>query len=125
MVPGGNPAAVIPLNTRTSVGVPIMDDINPWMQGYVLVLDHPFVAISDSDGRLSIEGLPANTLIKFCVWHEKGRIQQVKINQTDHEWIRSRFQVVVKEGETDLGEILVPASTFEIDLRDGKEVIAR
>jgi len=36
-------------------------DVHPWMQAHVAVLDHPFFAVTDADGRFSIEGIPAGT----------------------------------------------------------------
>lgn len=46
-------------------------DIHAWMSSYHLVLDHPFMAVTDANGKFSVEGLPAGEY-EFRVWHEKG-----------------------------------------------------
>ena len=46
-------------------------DVHPWMSAYHVVLDHPFVAITDRNGKFSIEGLPVGTH-SFRIWHEKS-----------------------------------------------------
>lgn len=46
-------------------------DIHPWMIGYMLVLDHPYGAVSDEKGAFTIEGLPPGKY-DLKVWHEAG-----------------------------------------------------
>ncbi|MEQ9406344.1 MAG: hypothetical protein RIK87_01405 [Fuerstiella sp.] len=46
-------------------------DIHAWMSSYHLVLDHPFMAITDAEGKFSVEGLPAGDY-EFRVWHERA-----------------------------------------------------
>ena len=45
-------------------------DIHGWMEAYVLVKDHPYVAVSDADGKFKIENLPVGEH-EFRVWHER------------------------------------------------------
>ncbi|MBX3439749.1 MAG: hypothetical protein KF861_19825, partial [Planctomycetaceae bacterium] len=49
----------------------VTDDIHPWKSAYVLVVDHPFAALTDENGRFEIEGLPAGEHV-FRFWHERG-----------------------------------------------------
>jgi hypothetical protein len=44
-------------------------DLHNWMAAYVGVLDHPFHAVSDEEGRFAIRGLPAGTYAVEA-WHE-------------------------------------------------------
>lgn len=44
-------------------------DIHPWMKGNVLVLDHPFFAVTDEDGSFEITGVPAGKQ-NLIVWQE-------------------------------------------------------
>ncbi|MBC8117365.1 MAG: hypothetical protein H7062_23455 [Candidatus Saccharimonas sp.] len=44
--------------------------VHPWMSGYLLALDHPFAAITDTDGRFEIRDLPPGEH-HFTVWHER------------------------------------------------------
>lgn len=48
-------------------------DIHAWMASYHLVLDHPFMAVTDGNGRFQIDGLPAGDY-EFRVWHEAGGV---------------------------------------------------
>lgn len=45
-------------------------DIHSWMSSYHLVLDHPFMTVTDANGKFSIDDLPAGDY-QFRVWHEK------------------------------------------------------
>src|SRR5258708_11342366 len=41
------------------------------MKAYHFPIDHPYVAVTDKDGKFKIEGLPAGKH-SFNVWHERG-----------------------------------------------------
>jgi hypothetical protein len=43
-------------------------DIHNWMDGYLMVFDHPFFAITGPDGAFAIEGIPAGDQ-NLIVWH--------------------------------------------------------
>lgn len=45
-------------------------DIHPWMAAYVLVLDHPFMAVTDENGEFEIPDLPVGTQ-NLKIWHER------------------------------------------------------
>ena len=45
-------------------------DYHPWMVAYWMILDHPYAAITDKDGKFTIENLPDGDH-EFVVWHEK------------------------------------------------------
>lgn len=45
-------------------------DIHPWMGAYILVLAHPFFAVTGEDGSFRLEGLPPGEY-EFEAWHEK------------------------------------------------------
>lgn len=51
--------------------VQVKCDIHAWMASYHLVLDHPFMAVTDASGKFNIDGLPAGDY-EFRVWHERG-----------------------------------------------------
>jgi plastocyanin len=57
--------------TAKEVMVPFKCDVHGWMNAYVGVLDHPFFAVTDADGKFDIKGLPPGTYT-IEAWHEKG-----------------------------------------------------
>lgn len=66
--------------------------IHPWMQFWTLVVDHPYAAVTDADGKFQIQNVPPGKY-KFRVFHEKGglleRGVEVVVNpeaETKVEW---------------------------------------
>jgi hypothetical protein len=51
------------------VPVKVQCDFHTWMNAWHLPLDHPFMAVTDNEGKFEIKGLPAGKY-KFYVWHE-------------------------------------------------------
>ena len=54
---------------------------HPWTRGYLAVFDHPYFAVTEKDGRFSIDSLPPGSY-RLMVWHEgmsKPREQTVTI----------------------------------------------
>lgn len=43
---------------KASVFTPIKCDVHPWMQAYAAVFKHPFFAVTDKNGKFSIDGVP-------------------------------------------------------------------
>ena len=44
-------------------------DVHPWMSGYILLVNNPYVAISGADGRFEITGVPPGDYT-LSLWHE-------------------------------------------------------
>lgn len=59
----------------------VRDDETSWMKANILVLNHPFAAVTDSEGKFAISGLPAGTH-EFRVWHEQGQMLDRKLSVT-------------------------------------------
>jgi len=114
VIPPGRPERVS-LERAEPGPIPIDCNIHPWMRAYVVVLEHPYAASSDSEGNLSIEWLPANTSLTFQVWHEAGRIDRVTIAGEKVEWPRGRWDVDLAAGVNDLGDVLISASSLNPD----------
>ncbi|PAY19455.1 hypothetical protein CKO51_11375 [Rhodopirellula sp. SM50] len=101
--------------------IPIRCNIHPWMNAYLLVLDHRLAGTSDGDGKLKITGLPVGQTIVFRAFHESATLREVVVNGMAETWEGSRFERVLQAGVNDLGVIGIPASAFTIDRRlDGK-----
>ena len=66
-------------------------DIHPWMRGYWLILDHPYMAVTNAQGQFTVTGLPPGKY-EFRCWHElvgyvaagskRGFTVTIKANQT-------------------------------------------
>jgi len=57
--------------------------IHTWMNGYAWALDHPYAAVTDSDGAYEIKNVPAGADLQIVVWHEgkfvnKGETTKLK-----------------------------------------------
>ncbi len=75
------PGTIFPANDPAGIDYDVFDvpqpipmkvvcDIHPWMDGYWTVLDHPYAAITDKEGRFKLEQVPVGEH-KFCAWHER------------------------------------------------------
>jgi hypothetical protein len=62
------------------VMVPFKCQVHAWMNAYVGVVEHPYFAVSGSDGRFSLPPMPAGTYT-IEVWHERfgAQTQQVTV----------------------------------------------
>ncbi len=87
------------LKLAESLPTQIKCDIHPWMTAWCLILDHPYGAISDADGKFKLTSVPVGDH-EFRVWHEFGGGQ----------YIEKAFKVSVKSGSNDLGKIKVPVA---------------
>ena len=95
--------------------VPISCSQHPWMTGFLVIKDTPYMAVTDAEGRFTIENLPAGTWT-FQVWQESAGYVggELTIGGESQDWgRRGQFEITIEEGDNDLGEILVPASVFE------------
>ena len=89
-------------------------NIHPWMKAQVLVLDHPFAAITDKDGVVVIKGLPAGEKIVFRATHELGTFKnEIYVDGKKDKWKSNKFEVKIKEGMNDMGVVEVPAKEFK------------
>lgn len=75
---------------KPEIMVPVRCNVHPWMQAYIGVVDHPFFAVSGSDGTFSITGLPAGTYT-LQVWHETLGTQTQTVTVTDGQKASANF----------------------------------
>jgi len=64
--------------TAKEVMVPFKCDVHGWMNAYVGVLDHPYFAVTDKDGKFELKDLPACTYT-LEAWHEKLGTQTASV----------------------------------------------
>ena len=60
--------------------IQVMCDVHDWMNGWIVVQDHPYFAVTGEDGNFTITDVPPGTY-KIIAWHEKlgKREMQVKV----------------------------------------------
>jgi plastocyanin len=94
--------------------IPVECNIHPWMKAFVIVQDHPFVGVTDENGVLEIQGLPAGE-IAFRVWHESadGALDEAVVKGKKEKWSRGTMEITLKPGVNDLGEVKIPAAKFK------------
>ncbi len=87
-------------------------NIHPWMNGYVLVRDNPYMAVSAEDGTFEIKNLPVGKH-EFQFWQESaGRLKGVKFDGGKAS-SKGRAKIEIKPGDNDIGEIKVSKSLFK------------
>ena len=81
------------------IPVKVNCDIHGWMFAYQLPLDHDLVAITDKEGKFTINNIPAGTH-KFRVWHEKAG------------YLENGLTVVIQPGKTTNKTLKYKAAKF-------------
>ena len=87
--------------------------IHPWMIGWLVVKDHPYVAVTDEHGRFELRNLPVGEQT-FVVWHElPGYVQEVTRGGQTETWKRGKVTLRVSTGEVDFGELRLTAESLK------------
>ena len=87
--------------------------IHPWMTGWLVVKDHPYVAVTDEHGRFELKNLPTGEHT-FVVWQElSGFVQEVTRGGKPEAWKRGKVTLRVSSDSTDLGDVRVAAEAFK------------
>lgn len=60
------------------VGMPVKCNVHAWMRAYVNVVDHPYFAVTGSEGTYEIPNLPPGEYT-LAAWHERYPAQEQKI----------------------------------------------
>lgn len=101
LAPNDREGVPVPCTIPEPLPIQVKCDIHPWMQAYWLVLSHPYMAVTDSEGKFKIEKLPAGEH-EFIVWHERVG------------YIDRRFNVTIEADQTtELEAVEVPLEQFE------------
>ena len=98
------PGGKIDLRLQKSEFLPvsISCSIHPWMLGKILVQDHPYMAVTDEDGKFKFDKLPTGEKLTLKVWHEKvGYIRSVQIDNEPATWNKGKYQLTLKPGKNE------------------------
>ena len=63
--------------TRAETLIPVKCNQHPWMKAHIGVLGHPYFAVSDKDGKYTINRVPPGKYV-LTAWHEKFGEQPLK-----------------------------------------------
>lgn len=85
----------------------VRSDRQSWMQAWILVLDHPYAAVTDERGSFDIKGLPPGKY-SFRVWHERAK------------FLENAFLVEVKRGATTMAILSYPLERFAVHKNNAK-----
>lgn len=60
--------------------IEITDEKHPWVRGFIAVAPHPFVAVTEADGKFVFDGVPPGEY-QLVAWHERlgARVMPVKV----------------------------------------------
>ncbi|WP_339908400.1 hypothetical protein [Symmachiella dynata] len=87
--------------------------IHAWMTGWLLVQDHPYMAVTDKEGRFTIKNLPAGEWT-FHVWHEvPNDVTAASQESASQTWKKGLVTVTVKPGENDFGQWTLDPKLFK------------
>jgi len=112
--PSRNPQLNAAISPNDLVGVPytytkpendpvqVVCDLHTWMKAYHFPVDHPYIAVTDADGKFRIEGLPAGKHT-FKVWQERAKLLETNL----------------------VVEITADAETEPLELKYGSQKLAR
>jgi len=101
VTPNAEKGTPVEMPQTENLPVRVTCDIHPWMESYWVVTDHPYVAVTDAEGKFKIENLPVGKH-KFTVWQESAG------------YINRNFEVTVKKGDNELPAIKVPLAKFKL-----------
>src|SRR4029077_18348486 len=116
---------VISANERTGVPcdykkpeagpIEVKCDLHQWMKAYHFPIDHPYVAVTDKDGKFRIEGLPAGKH-SFNVWHERG--------PGDSRLLARKLDITIEVDKETTKDLSYGADKFAIAPKNPRRAIA-
>ena len=117
--PGAAP--IVKQFKRAETVIPIKCNQHPWMRAYVGVLQHPFFAVTDKDGKFEIKGVPAGTYT-LVAWHEKypqGLTQSVTVGAGESKTTDFSFNAEQLKAESLEGGALRAMPALELPVLGG------
>jgi len=111
LIPQGQPF-IVKFQKREARPAEFACNIHPWMKSYVLISDHPYMAVTGRDGSFEIKDLPAGRH-EFNFWHEAvGNLKNLSVGGAKTSR-KGRGKLKIPAGKTlDLGDVKVPAKLF-------------
>lgn len=109
------PNSELPVKFEKADKIPavVKCDIHPWMVAHMLIRDDPYFAVSDAEGKFSIEKIPAGKWT-FQFWHSRsGYMKDLQQGGKEIASKRGEVEFEIKDGEIlDLGKLLIEAKAL-------------
>jgi hypothetical protein len=92
--------------------VDVRDDIHPWMSAWWMIFDHPYFAVTDSQGRFTLRDVPTGPQ-RLVVWHEALNPSQPR------RGVEPRYvyqgEVVIERGSTRIKNFVIEPGQIVVD----------
>lgn len=88
-------------------------DTLPDAQALLVTLDHPYAAVSDEKGNVTLDGLPVGTKLRFRVYHQAVDLDGVKPKGLAVKLKHGRFEATLREGVNEIGDIVMHRGGFQ------------
>jgi plastocyanin len=75
---------------RPEVMVSVRCDLHPWMQGWIGVVDHPYFAVTGSDGAFRLANVPPGPYT-VTAWHERFGTQSQQVTVAERGTAETAF----------------------------------
>jgi plastocyanin len=75
---------------KSEVMIRVKCNIHSWMRAYIGVLDHPYFAVTSSDGTFEIANIPPGDYV-IAAWHEALGTQEQKVTITPSGKVETDF----------------------------------
>src|SRR5262245_48712761 len=107
------PAKGMVFETKLKAGemLHIKCDIHAWMNTYIGILDHPYFAVSGTDGTFTIANVPAGRQT-VRAWHEAMGVQTQTVDVQSGKMTTVDFTFMPRQKQSaavDLHELIIPA----------------
>jgi plastocyanin len=75
---------------KAEIMVPFKCDVHKWMNSYAGVLEHPFFAVTKTDGAFSLAGLPPGDYVVEA-WHERFGPKEMSVTVAEKATAEANF----------------------------------
>lgn len=102
-----NAKVVVNVNAASPIPKEVSCSIHPWMKGYIVCRDNPYVTSTGKDGSFTLKNLPTGVELEIQFWQETAGYLAAK-----PEWEKGRMKITL-DGDKDLGVIKVDRKLFK------------
>lgn len=88
-------------------------DVHTWMRGFIMVIDHPYYALTDKDGNYTLADIPPGTYT-LKMWRDNWQLDQPKDQEghvTTYNWgsdFQKQQSVTIASGAAQTVDFTIP-----------------